>query len=85
VLIGIGLRGGCAGCFVRDIGTLRPNEGRWVFIVPPVYGGGEFSFRVAGRTHRIDVGDATYAMGIVWAIKVDANLRATSEVKFSIL
>ena len=74
-----------SGGFVRDIGTLRPGEGRWVFIVPPIYGGGEFSFRAAGRTHRIDVGHATYAMGIIWAIKVDPKLRATSEVRFSIL
>ena len=73
------------GGFVRTIGTLRPGERRWVFIVPPIYGAGEFSFRAAGRTHRMDVGHAAYATGIVWAIKVDPKLHATSEVRFSIL
>src|SRR5690349_5096500 len=59
-----------AGGFVRDLGTLQPGERRWVFIVPRIYGAGEFSFRAAGRTYRMDVGHATYATGIVWAIQV---------------
>lgn len=73
------------GGFVRDIGTLQPGERRWVFIVPPIYGAGEFSFRAAGRTHRMDVGHATYGMGVVWTITVDPKLRGTSQTKFSIL
>lgn len=74
-----------AGGFVRELGTLQPGERRWVFVVPPVYGAGTFSFRAAGRTHRIDAGEATHAMGVVWTIRVDPKLRTTPEVKFSVL
>ncbi len=71
--------------FVRDIGVLQPGERRWVFLVPRIYGSGEFSFAAAGHTHRTDVSDFTYAMGVVWTIRIDSRLRATPEVKFAIL
>ncbi len=67
--------------FVRDIGSMKPGQRRWVFVVPPIYGVGEFSFTAAGRRHRTDVSDATYAMGHVWTITVSPTLRTTLQTK----
>ena len=60
---------------------MKPGQRRWVFVVPPIYGVGEFSFTAAGRRHRTDVSDATYAMGHVWTITVSPTLRTTLQTK----